>query len=144
MAVGFFLKRIFTEESIMTADAVNQLPSPTEAYNHLYGNVHMPVFLQKLASYGIQPTTEEEVHHLLKIAGQLRHVPLEQESQSRFSAAVDALDKLASASPQGQAAQRSASAELLKSASQALAADPTIFNAVLSLELANASLQGNA
>lgn len=127
----------------MTADAANQLPSPADAYNHLYSNVHMPVFLQKLASYGIQPTTEDEVSDLLKIAGQLRNIPAEPESQSRFSTAAAALDKLASETPQGQAVRRDVTAGLLKNASQALASDPAIYSSVLSLELANANMQGN-
>lgn len=127
----------------MTADAANQLPNPADAYNHLYSNVHMPVFLQKLASYGIQPTTPEEVDDLLKIAGRLRNLPSEPSSQSRFASAANALDKLASETPHGQAARQTASAEMLKQASRALANDPDIFNSVMSLELANASLQGN-
>ena len=33
------------------------LPNPADAYNQLFNDVHAQVFLGKLASYGIQPTT---------------------------------------------------------------------------------------
>ena len=47
------------------------LPDPQDAYNQLYRGVHAEVFLGKLASYGIQPTTEKEAADLFAIAGQL-------------------------------------------------------------------------
>ena len=73
------------------------LPDAADAYNQLFDGVHAQVFLGKLASYGIQPTTEKEAADLFALAGQLRHVdsPVKQAAeQSRFGGAVSALDSV--------------------------------------------------
>lgn len=113
----------------------NQLPNPADAYNQLFDNVHAQVFLSKLASYGIQPTTDKEAMDLFALAGHLRHVdnPVKQAAdQSRFSGAVEALSSVTNQSPAiREGAIKQAAAELMQ--------DPSVYNAVLSLKAYEAS-----
>ncbi len=113
-----------------------QLPNPADAYQTLFDNVHARVFLNKLASFGIQPATEKEAADLFMLAGRLRNVDGAEKTaaeSSRFSGAVETLDSMVNSTP---AAQHSA----IKQAAAALADDPAIFNAVLSLQAAEAAL----
>lgn len=120
----------------------NALPDPQEAYQHLYDNVHSQVFLGKLASHGIQPTTDKEAADLFALAGRLRHVESPEKraaSQSRYGGAVQALDSVIGNNPASQEQQRAAGEQAIKQAASELMKDDSIYNAVLSLKLADAT-----
>ena len=123
------------------------LPEPQDAYNKLYQDVHAQVFLGKLASYGIQPTTEKEAADLFAIAGQLRHVDGSEKqaaSRSRFGGASNALGTIMNQTPAGKQQSAAANQQAIKQAVDQLAEDPSIYNAVLSLKAAEATaLAGN-
>ena len=111
------------------------LPTPVDAYNHLFDNVHAQVFFGKLANYGIQPTTEKEAADLLTLAGNLRHVENEKTASSRFSGAVSALNNVVKNSPQQEAFTESS----IKQAAAELMQDASVYNSVLSLKAAEAA-----
>jgi|GEM_PF-3630859 len=124
------------------------LPNPAEAYQQLFDNVHAQVFLGKLASYGIQPTTEKEATDLFELAGQLRHVDGAEKqaaNYSRFEGAVSALDSVLGASPAAAQQQVAVHNQAIKQAAAELAADASVYNAVLSVKAAEAAiLAGNS
>jgi len=119
------------------------LPNAADAYNQLFDGVHAQVFLGKLASYGIQPTTEKEAADLFALAGQLRHVdgPEKQAaSQSRFGGAVSALNSVLGQSPAGRQQQAVANGQAIKQAAAELMQDAGVYNAVLSLKAHEAAI----
>lgn len=119
------------------------LPNPADAYNQLFNDVHAQVFLGKLASYGIQPTTEKEAADLFALAGQLRHVdgPEKQAaSQSRYGGAVSALNSVLGQSPAGRQQQAVANGQAIKQAAAELMQDAGVYNAVLSLKAHEAAI----
>lgn len=127
--------------------AENALPDPTAAYNHLFGDVHARVFFGKLASYGIQPTTEKEAEDLLQIAGQLRTAdsPTKQAADSsRFGSAVSALTNVLAPAPTTAHQQRAIADHTIKQAAAELMQDPSIYNSVLSLKAHEAALLAGA
>lgn len=127
----------------MSNEKAASLPNPQDAYNQLYQDVHAQVFMGKLASYGIQPTTEKEAADLFAIAGQLRHIdgPEKQAAdQSRFGGASSALGTIMNQTPAGQQQAAASHQQAIKSAAAQLAQDPSIFNAVLSLKAAEAQV----
>ena len=119
----------------------NGLPNPTDAYNYLFSNVHAQVFLNKLAGYGIVPSTEAEVSDLFALAGQLRHIdsPEKQAAEhSRFGSAVAGLNNALTSTPEAQD-------YAVKQATYDLANDPAIYNSILSLKALEAAvLAGNS
>jgi len=114
------------------------LPSPDQAVAHLFENVYVPVFFQKMASFGIIPENEHDAQVLLETAGRLKIMETMVPSpvQSEGSVYKEALDALSAAAPP-EIASAAAEASLYKVAAE-LAADPTIFNSVLSLKAAEA------
>ena len=119
------------------------LPDPADAYRQLFDGVHAQVFLGKLASYGIQPTTEKEAVDLFALAGRLRHVDGAEKhaaAQSRFSGAVSSLDSVLDASSATAQQQFAVRDQAIKQAAYELARDPGVYNAVLSLKAAEAAL----
>jgi hypothetical protein len=119
----------------------NGLPNPNDAYNYLFNNVHAQVFLNKLASYGIVPSTEAEVSDLFALAGQLRHIesPEKQAADhSRFGSAVAGLNAALTSTPEAQDFA-------VKQATYDLANDPAIYSSILSLKAHEAAvLAGNS
>ena len=127
----------------MSEEKQATLPDPRDAYNKLYQDVHAEVFLGKLASYGIQPTTEKEAADLFAIAGQLRDVEGSEKQaadQSRFGGASDALGTIMNQTPAGQQQAIVANQQAVKHAVDQLSEDPSIYNAVLSLKAAEAAV----
>lgn len=121
----------------------NVLPNPTDAYNYLFNNVHAQVFLNKLASYGITPSTEQEVSDLFALAGQLRHIdsPEKQATdRSRFGHAVSGLNAALTATPAGQAQQAQKEDFAVKQAMYDLANDPGIYSSIISLKAHEAAV----
>jgi len=117
------------------------LPDPADAYNHLFEGVHANVFFGKLANHGFQPQSEKEAGDLLQLAGRLRHVEDNEKAananHSRFGGAVGALD---SAIGYGDQAAELADNQAIKAAAAQLADDPAIYNSVLSLKAAEATV----
>lgn len=109
----------------------NKLPSTEDAFNQLFSEVHMPVFFNKLASLGIQATTEKEAEDLLMLAAQLREVPLQKEASSRFSDATAALNQVL-----GGNFNKVAQEQSIKQASAAFSQRPDIYASVLRVKLA--------
>jgi len=119
------------------------LPNPEDAYNQLFDGVHSQVFFGKLASYGIQPTTEKEATDLFELAGRLRHVdgPEKQAAaQSRFGGAVSALDSVLGNTPVFRQQKAVHGKQAVKQAAAELMRDPGVYNAVLSLKAQEAAL----
>ena len=119
------------------------LPDPVDAYNQLFDGVHAQVFLGKLASYGIQPSTEKEAADLFTLAGRLRHVdgPEKQAAdQSRFGGAVSALDSVLGDTPEGRQQSAANGQRAIKQAAAELMRDPSVYNAVLSLKAHEAAV----
>lgn len=119
------------------------LPDPADAYNQLFDGVHAQVFLGKLASYGIQPSTEKEAADLFTLAGRLRHVdgPEKQAAdQSRFGGAVSALDSVLGDTPEGRQQSAANGQRAIKQAAAELMRDPSVYNAVLSLKAHEAAV----
>jgi len=119
----------------------NDLPNPNDAYNYLFSNVHAEVFMNKLAGYGIVPSTEAEVSDLFALAGQLRHIdsPTKQAADhSRFGSAVAGLNAALTSTPEAQD-------YAVKQATYDLANDPNIYNSILALKAHEAAvLAGNS
>ena len=128
----------------MSKENKGSLPDPADAYNQLFENVHSQVFLGKLASFGIQPTTEKEATDLFQLAANLRSVDMNSEkqasSQSRFGGAVSALDSVLGQTPEGQQRQAAYSQQAIKQAAYELMEDPSVYNAVLSLKAHEAAV----
>lgn len=120
---------------------MSQPQDPQAAYQHLLDNVYASTFLQKLASYGISPSTEGEYEDLFTIAAHLRvHAPEKSAASSRFGMAKQALAGYTAQTPVADAV----AAETMKSAAVELASDPSIYNAVLTLLAAeNNTLAGS-
>lgn len=124
------------------------LPDPAVAYQQLFDGVHSQVFFGKLASFGIQPTTEKEAADLLTLAGNLRNVDGAEKqaaTSSRFGGAVSALNSVIGNTPAAQQQQVAVRDQAIKQAAAELAQDPSVYNAVLSLKAAEAAmLAGNS
>ena len=111
---------------------------PQAAYELLVHKVHRPFFLEKLASdYNIIPGSAEEEAQLLELAGVLREA---HEAESVKQAAAgggnsflrEASDSLKDAMAQlGYGNLPTSQQRMLKQAAARLAADQTVFNAVL-------------
>jgi len=113
------------------------LPEPADAYDQLFENVHAQVFFGKLASYGIQPSTEKESQDLFDLAGKLRNTdgPEKKASaKSRYGGAVSALDSVLGKTPEGRQQRAASSQQAIKQAASELMQDTSVYNAVLSLK----------
>jgi len=117
------------------------LPDPQAAYSHLFDNVHSQVFFGKLASFGIQPTTDKEASDLFELAARLRHVDTEKQasSESRYGGALQALDQTLGRSPEGQQQKAAAQQQAVKQAAANLMEEEGIYNAVLALKAQEAA-----
>ena len=121
------------------------LPSPEQAYNHLFTNVHARAFFGKLASLGFQPRSEKEAADMLELAGKLRMVEQQTKQASAtanpYAQASNGLDQvLAQAGLDGgikQASSQERDVAINQVAAQVME-DPDIYNSVLSLKAAEA------
>lgn len=131
----------------MTTGATATLPSPQDAYNHIFDNVHARVFFSKLASEGHEPQNEKEAQDLLQLAGRLRHIDVQTQekkaSASKFSGALSALDKVLGQDSRYKQASQQEEALAIKQAADMLANDDSIYNAVLSLKANEAAMQAS-
>lgn len=119
------------------------LPDPDQALQTIVTGVYQQVFFDKLASYGREPSNAADANSMLEIAGKLRVVSQDPTikaaaSKSVYGQAKEALDKLASGGRFKQAfAQEQEVA--MRNAARQLAADPNLYNAVLSIKAAEAN-----
>ena len=128
----------------MSTPQNNPLPDPQNAYGFISTEVQQKAFFNKLASFGIQPSTQKEAQDLLDMAGKLRiaqqngELQKQAENGSRFGKALSALDNTMSRNPRvKQAAEREHDHAVRQAVAQ-LAGDPDIYNSVLSLKAAQA------
>lgn len=125
------------------------LPDAKVAYDHLFDNVHTRVFFGKLAKRGYEPRNEKQAEELLLLAGRLRGVEEAEkaaEDQSPFGVALAALDDaLGQNGMDGHLKRAQAQDQQLaiKQAAASLAADPMIYNSILSLKAAEAAAIAN-
>lgn len=124
------------------------LPTADEAFGTLFNTIQAPVFLHKLASYGIQPVSEEETATLFELAGQLRNIDINEKSaasRNRFATAASTLSDVINQTPVGRHKQAAAEELAIKQAAAIMMDDPEVYNAVLALQVAQSgSLAGNA
>lgn len=118
-----------------------QSPTPQQAYDFLFRNLHAQVFVEKLASYGINPQTEDELAHYMELAGKLRQF----EDQATVKQASAHMDLVKQANqmlneqlgiPQNQFDSEEEAA--IKSAAARVIESPDIFNSILTLKFAEA------
>lgn len=124
-----------------------ELPSPEDAYAHLFDQVHAQVFFTKVAQAGYAPRTEKEAADLLELAGKLRLVQEDpavkqaSDASSPYAVASSALDRLLGQNGMDGSTKQAAAQEQEVALNQAvgmLAQDPNIYNSVLSLKAAEA------
>lgn len=114
-----------------------QMPSYDDAYNFLFRNLHAQVFTEKLASYGINPQSEEELGEYLTLAGNLRkiedqlHVKQASDQMSLVKMANQQLSSHLGLSQQNFHAEEEAS---IKNAVASVCSSPDIYNSILSLK----------
>lgn len=134
----------------MSTNQQPQLPSTDEALNLVFNQVHQRVFFNKLAAAGVSITSQQEAQDYLTLAGNLRMC---QDNPAVKAAAAsdegnlagkmnDALEgvlqKLGVSSHSRQSAEKAAD-EQRRQWAQQLSQDPGMYNAVLSLKIAEAN-----
>ena len=115
----------------------------TQAYDLLHENVHSRAFFGKLASYGIVPQTEDEANEFFKIAAHLDDADFGEKQASagnRFSAASHGLEGVYNDTPGAQQQRQAAEYQSVKQAAHELQKHDDIYDAVLTLKLAEAQL----
>lgn len=110
---------------------------PQASYELLVDKVHRPFFLEKLAQdYNIFPANRQEENQLLELAGMLREAheqdQVKQAAAGGNSFLSEASDSLKDAMAQlGYGNLPTSHQRVVKSAAAHLAADQSVFNAVL-------------
>ena len=128
------------------SNAAAALPDPQTAYNNLFEGVHAQVFFQKCAAAGFAPRSQQEAHWMLETAGKLRAVS--ESEQVKQAGAQDnpyyqmnaQLDRVLDQYGLGHSKQASYQEQEVgyKQAAAQLMQDPTFYNSVLSLKVAEA------
>lgn len=117
-----------------------QLPTPEQAYSHLFDEVHARAFFGKLAAHGRPVTTDKQAADYLELAGKLRM--LHQDPAVKAAAEADGPLAEASAALDQFMAQNgfrpSGRDVATKQAAVQLAADPAVYASVLALKAAEA------
>jgi hypothetical protein len=119
-----------------------QVPRADAAYDFLYGQVHAPVFFNKLAQdYGIIPADETEATRLLDMGAELFAVE-QQEQQKQASVqgsfigeAHNSLQVLLGKQAGARGANTQANDRLVKAAAAELTRNPYVRAAALSYQL---------
>lgn len=125
------------------------LPEETVAYQNLFAGVDQRVFFAKLAQIRPEyyPTTEKQAQRLIEIGEQLDAIDEEEAVKAASVGGVDPFDAAAAAlggviKQAGYAypgvRQDQEERVAAKQAADAFASDPTIYNSVLALKLAQA------
>jgi hypothetical protein len=126
-----------------------QVPKPDAAYDFLYGQVHAPVFFNKLAQdYGIVPANDDEAVRLLEMGADL-FAAEQQEQQKQASTngsligeAHSSLQMLLGKQASARGANTQANDRLVKAAAAELTRNPYVRAAALSYQLHLAQQQG--
>jgi hypothetical protein len=126
-----------------------QVPKPDAAYDFLYGQVHAPVFFNKLAQdYGIVPANDDEAVRLLEMGADL-FAAEQQEQQKQASTngsligeAHSSLHMLLGKQASARGANTQANDRLVKAAAAELTRNPYVRAAALSYQLHLAQQQG--
>jgi hypothetical protein len=126
-----------------------QVPGADQAYDFLYGQIHAPVFFNKLAQdYGIVPQSEAEATRLLEMGADI-FAAQQAEQQKQASAQGSFLDEAhqslrtllgKQASPRGVDAP--ANDRLVKAAAAELTMNPHVRAAALAYQLHLTQQQG--
>lgn len=119
-----------------------QVPQPDAAYDFLYGQVHSPVFFNKLAQdYGIVPANDTEATRLLEMGAELFAVE-QQEQQKQASVqgsfiteAHNSLQVLLGKQASARGVNTQANDRLVKQAAAELTKNPYVRAAALSYQL---------
>ena len=126
-----------------------QVPRADMAYDFLYGQVHAPVFFNKLAQdYGIVPANEDEAARLLEMGADLFAV--EQQSQEKqaqqqgsfIGEAHNGLQVILGKQASARGVNTQANDRLVKAAAAELTMNPYVRAAALSYQLHLAQQQG--
>ena len=133
----------------MAGEQEIQVPRPDAAYDFLYGQVHAPVFFNKLAQdYGIIPSTDDEAARLLEMGADLFAAEQqEQEKQANdrgsfIGEAHNSLQMLLGKQASARGVQTQANDRLVKAAAAELTQNPYVRAAALSYQLHLAQQQG--
>lgn len=122
--------------------ATPTLPDPQTAYNTLFDGVHARIFFTKCAQAGYRPQSREEAQWMLETVGKLRQVREIEKSaavqRSPYQEMSRHLDSVLQKAGFDTASTEEADLSYKQAAAQ-LAADPTFFNATLSLKIAEAN-----
>ena len=116
----------------------DQALTPQQAYDVLFGHVHLPVFFEKLAQdYGIVPENETEAQQLLEIGSKLRAAHTDELTKS--ATADNEFLGYANQQLDGSPEQPGYAADgdydhAVKEVSAQLAQDPTLHHAVLTYQ----------
>ena len=122
----------------------NETPG-SAGYAALYQQAYAPVFFNKLASYGINPQSEEEAASMLRMAGKLRNAHdanlVKTAAVNRLAAFEQSLDGVLGYNAND--VQVSAENHYFKQAAMQLAQNADLVNAVVAYqdECATAALQ---
>jgi uncharacterized lipoprotein YajG len=128
----------------------NALPAPEQAFGHLFDSVHQEVFVNKLAAAGMMPKSAEELQGYYELAGKLRaaneHPAVKQAAaqESKVAELNASLDSVLADMGVDSGVKEAAEQEADLSYQQAaayLAQDPSIYNSVLSVKLAQAQAE---
>jgi hypothetical protein len=120
-----------------------QLIEPTQeeqdAYRLLFDNIHGPVFLEKLAEYGIEPQNEDEMTALLQMGVDLmrtERLAQQKQASARGSFIVKAAQSLGTVLAERGLAPQPTPAEdqMIKAAAYRLAKDPKIQQATIAYQ----------
>jgi hypothetical protein len=111
----------------------NGLMPVDAAYETLREQIYAPVFFAKLASFGVVPQSQGEQEELYLLAEKLRQATGGSEKSAsgsgRFGDALYALENVLDTQPVSSAD----ASQAIKTAAAQTAADPVIYNSVLSL-----------
>lgn len=126
----------------MSATNTPAVPTGEAAFNTLYDEVVVPVFLEKCASHGLRPANREEAETLLHIgrqllaAEQIEHTKQAAANGSILSAAAQHLDQVLGMQP---AVTNSRDEQFCKQAALALANQANVLQAAAVLNKLNAA-----
>lgn len=124
------------------------LPDAQTAYNNLFNAVHQQVFFNKCAAAGLYPRNPAEAQYMLNTAGKLRLLEQEvgvkqaDDFNSPYAQADQLLDNVLAQHGLGggiKQAQADEQEMAIRQAALDLCADPTLYNSVLALKVAEAN-----
>ncbi len=125
-----------------SAQAAPQIPDQTSAFQNLTYGVRMKAFFHKLASHGLVPQNETQAQNFLKLAEDIRyykqHPQVKQASAAADPVAAAVQDLEAHMQRQGLLQKNAGDELFINRIADEFAADPTMFNSVLSLKVAEA------